>query len=92
MKDQEQDASAEILLQGLIAECGEIIRLQLRPAIAASTNHHHVYSYTEAAVSLVKIAARAGETVARLRGGGSAETRHRITVERLALPGGGGKG
>lgn len=74
----------EALLQELIAECGAIIRTQLRPAIDAASEPHHKWNYAEAAVGLVKIAARAGEAVARLRGGSGAQSQHRIIVERLA--------
>lgn len=79
----------EALLQDLIAECGEIIRAQLRPAIDAASEAHHKWNYAEAAVGLVKIAARAGEAVALLRGGGGAQTQHRIIVERVSGEGGG---
>jgi hypothetical protein len=82
----------EALLQGLIAECGEMIRGQLRPAMDAAEAHYEKCAYAEAAVSLVKIAARAGEAVARLRGGPGAQTQHRIIVERLSAGGGEGRG
>jgi len=88
---KEADHQTEALLQGLIAECGEIIRSQIRPAMAAAESHHQTSAYADAVVALVRISARAGETVARLRGGGGSETRHRITVERVSQ-GEGGKG
>ncbi|MBV9549711.1 MAG: hypothetical protein JO256_08585 [Alphaproteobacteria bacterium] len=70
----------EALLRSMVAECGEIIRLQLRPGMEADADHGLKWGYAKAICDTVKIPARAGEALARLHG--SAETRHRIIVER----------
>jgi hypothetical protein len=71
------------LLHGLIAECADMIRTQLRPGMDADTAADRKWGYANAVSNLVKIASQAGDTVARLRGH-RAETRHRIIVQRLA--------
>lgn len=73
----------EELLRALIAECSAMIREQVRPAFDATAERHEKCGYAAAAVSLVKIAARVGDTVARLRGEAAPELRQRITVERI---------
>ena len=75
--------TTEDLLHGLIAECGDIIRAQLRPGMAGDDERDGKWGYARTIGDLVKIAAQAGDTVARLRGH-RAETRHRIIVQRLA--------
>ncbi|MBV9550594.1 MAG: hypothetical protein JO256_13080 [Alphaproteobacteria bacterium] len=87
----EETRRTEILLQDLMAECGEIIRTQLRPAMRAAQDHHQSTAYTASVVALVRIAARAGEAVARLRGT-APQSRHHITVERVTTGGGRGEG
>jgi len=72
----------EALLHGLIVECGDIIRSQLRPGLEAENDPDTQWGYARAVSDLVKIAALAGEAVARLRGHGG-ETTHRIIVQRL---------
>jgi hypothetical protein len=89
---QAKSDRTEALLQDLIAECGEIIRTQLRPALEAAHEPSDKWNYAVTVASLVKIGARAGEAVACLRGGASVQTQHRIIVERVAAEGGGGKG
>lgn len=74
--------TTEDLLHGLIAECADMIRTQLRPGMDADGDPDSKYTYARAVCDLVKIAAQAGDTVARLRGH-RAETRHRIIVQRL---------
>ena len=75
--------TTEDLLHGLIAECADMIRTQLRPGMDANPDPDSKWGYANAVSNLVKIAAQAGDTVARLRGH-RAETRHRIIVQRLA--------
>jgi hypothetical protein len=75
--------TTEDLLHGLIAECADMIRTQLRPGMEADAAADSKWGYARAVCDLVKIAAQAGDTVARLRGH-RAETRHRIIVQRLA--------
>ena len=75
--------TTEDLLHGLIAECADMIRTQLRPGMEADPDPDSKWGYANAVSNLVKIAAQAGDTVARLRGH-RAETRHRIIVQRLA--------
>lgn len=74
--------TTEELLHGLIAECTDMIRTQLRPGMDAEADPDAKWGYANAVSNLVKIAAQAGDTVARLRGH-RAETRHRIIVQRL---------
>jgi len=75
--------TTEDLLHGLIAECADMIRTQLRPGMDADADPDSKWGYANAVSNVVKIAAQAGDTVARLRGH-RAETRHRIIVQRLA--------
>jgi hypothetical protein len=73
----------EALLQGLIAECHQIIRDVVVPAAqGAGTDSDRRY-YLNSVVDLVRIANASGDTVARLRGGVHQELRQRITVERI---------
>ena len=74
--------TTEDLLHGLIAECADMIRTQLRPGMEADAAAGSKWGYARAVCDLVKIAAQAGDTVAHLRGH-RAETRHRIIVQRL---------
>jgi len=73
----------EALLQGLIAECGAMIRDQLRPALDANDKVHEKSSLVQDAVALMKTGARVAEAIARLRGQPAPELRQRITVERV---------
>jgi hypothetical protein len=75
--------TTEDLLHDLIVECADMIRTQLRPGMDAEAAADSKWGYANAVSNLVKIAAQAGDTVARLRGH-RAETRHRIVVQRLA--------
>jgi hypothetical protein len=75
--------TTETLLQGLIAECGAMIREQFRPAIDATDDRYEKCGYANTAINLVKIATKVGDTVARLRGQAEPELRQRITVERI---------
>ena len=89
MTQQPSEAEpTESLLRGLIAECGEMVRTQLRPGMEADDDAGIKWGYAKAVSDLVKIAAQAGEAVARLRGGGG-ETRHRVIVQRLSGEGAG---
>ncbi len=73
----------ETLLQGLIIELHQIIRDQVRPAINACDEGVEQRQFVHSAVSLTQIAATVGDTIARLRSGGTTEARQRITVERI---------
>lgn len=73
----------EDLLQGLIAECGEMIRAQVRPAFDAVAEAHHKSMMVRSAVDLVQTGAKVAEAIARLRGQAEPELRQRITVERI---------
>lgn len=75
--------TTEDLLHGLIGECADMIRTQLKPDMAAVEEADLKWGYANAVSNLVRIAAQVGDTVARLRGH-RAETRHRIIVQRLA--------
>jgi hypothetical protein len=79
----ESPDSTEALLQSLIAECHAIIRDDVMPAARAMTEDFERRRYYESVVALVGIAAGVGDTLARLRGGAMAESRQRITVERI---------
>ena len=73
----------EAQLQALIAECHQIIRDVVVPSAHATDDDDERRRYIDSAVQLVRIAASAGDTVARLRGGTTQETRQRIVVERI---------
>jgi len=73
----------ETLLQGLIAECHHIIRDMVLPSAQATAEDHERRRYLASAVELVRIAATVGDTLVRLRGGTTQETRQRIVVERI---------
>lgn len=72
----------EELLRGLIAECADMVRTQLRPGMQAVDAPDIKWGYARTIGDLVKIAAQAGDTVSRLRGR-CLETRHRVIVQRL---------
>lgn len=73
----------EELLHGLIAECGAMIREQVRPAFDSFEEPHRKSEMVRAAVELVQTGAKVGEAIARLRGQAAPELRQRITVERI---------
>ena len=89
--DQADDTEA--LLRGLIAECGAMIREQLRPAIDSQDDIYHKGHLVADAVRLMQTGGTLAKAIARLRGQPAPEQRQRITVERvvsgapvLALP------
>lgn len=73
----------EALLQGLIAECRQIIREVVVPAARDARDDDEKRRYLDTAIDLVRIGATVGEAAARLRTGTTAQTHHRITVERI---------
>ena len=75
----------ETLLQGLIAECGAMIREQVRPAFdEARDDPDRRDAMIIAAVDLVKAGAVVADSIGHLRGGQQApELRQRIAVERI---------
>ena len=78
-QDTNDPETTEELLRALIAECGAMVRTQLRPGMEADADPGIKWGYAKAVGDLVKIAAQAGEAVARLRSG---VTRHHIIVQR----------
>jgi len=76
-------AETEALLQGLIAECHQIIREVVVPSANAAAEDHERRRYLQTAAELVRVGAAVGDTLARLRGGVTQETRQRIVVERV---------
>ena len=94
-----QTDETEALLCGLIAECGVMIREQLRPAIDVQDDVYLKGHLVGNAVRLMETGGHLADAVARLRGQPAPEQRQRITVERVitsapvpALPGGEGEG
>ncbi|MBV9548151.1 MAG: hypothetical protein JO256_00580 [Alphaproteobacteria bacterium] len=78
------DDTAQVILQQIMAECGNIIRDQLRPAIEAADDRYGVSSLLGDVVSAAKTAAHLADAVGRLRGNLPApEMRQRIVVERV---------
>jgi hypothetical protein len=76
--------TTETLLQGLIAECGEMIREHVRPAIEATDDPYRKSHLVHAAIDLMKTGAVVADSIGHLRGGQQApELRQRITVERI---------
>ena len=73
----------EDLLRGLIAECGAMIREQIRPAIDNEEDVYRKGRLVGDVVRLVDISAKLAESIARLRGHPAPEQRQRITVERV---------
>jgi hypothetical protein len=91
--------TTEALLRGLIAECGAMIREQLRPAIDSQDDIYRKGHLVADAVRLMETGGALAEAIARLRGQPAPEQRQRITVERavsgvpvLALSTGKGEG
>ena len=80
---QTQSEEAETLLRGLIAECGAMIREQIRPAIDNEEDVYRKGHLVGDVVRLVDISAKLAESIARLRGHPAPEQRQRITVERV---------
>ena len=73
----------EDLLRGLIAQCGAMIRDQLRPAMDGQDDPHHKGMLVSDAVRLMQVGGGLADAIARLRGQPAPEQRQRITVERL---------
>jgi len=73
----------ETLLRGLIAECGAIIREQIRPAITSEEDVYRKGHLVSDAVRLMQTGGTLAEAIARLRGNPAPEQRQRITVERV---------
>jgi hypothetical protein len=82
----------EDLLNSLIAECREYVRIIGAHFGDPATDPHVRWQMMERMMELVKTGATVGETVARLRGGATSETRQRIIVERTVRQGEGGRG
>jgi hypothetical protein len=74
---------AEALLCGLIAECGAMIREQIRPAITSEEDVYRKGHLVSDAVRLMQTGGGLAEAIAHLRGYPAPEQRQRITVERL---------
>jgi hypothetical protein len=75
--------TTEALLRGLIAECGAMIREQLRPAIDSQDDIYRKGHLVADAVRLMQTGGALAEAIARLRGQPAPEQRQRITVERI---------
>jgi hypothetical protein len=73
----------EALLRGLIAECGAMIREQIRPAINDQDDVYMKGHLVSVAVRLMQTGGGLAEAIARLRGNPAPEQRQRITVERV---------
>jgi hypothetical protein len=73
----------EALLRGLIAECGAMIREQIRPAINDEQDIYKKGHLVGDAVKLMTTGGGLAEAIARLRGNPAPELRQRITVERV---------
>ena len=73
----------ETLLRGLIAECGVMIREQIRPAIDHEDDIYKKGHLVGDAVKLMQTGGGLAEAIARLRGNPAPEQRQRITVERV---------
>ena len=78
-----QNDETEILLRGLIAECGAMIREQLRPAMDAQGDPLKKGYLVADAVHLMTTSGVLADAIARLRGQPAPELRQRITVERV---------
>ncbi|MBV9550016.1 MAG: hypothetical protein JO256_10135 [Alphaproteobacteria bacterium] len=81
--DANEAETTETLLRGLIAECGAMIRDQLRPAMDAHDDAKDKSYVVADAVRLMKAGGGLDEAIARLRGHPAPEQRQRITVERV---------
>ena len=78
-----QIEGTEALLRGLIAECGAMIREQIRPAIDDQDDIYKKGHLVGDAVRLMQTCGGLAEAIARLRGNPAPEQRQRITVERI---------
>ncbi len=79
----ESPDATEALLQALIAQCHQIIREVVVPHAEAAQTINDRLRYLDQVSHLVRNATAIGDTVARLRGGTTQETRQRIVVERI---------
>lgn len=77
-----QVADTETLMNDLISECREYVRRVGENMLEPQHDPHTRWKFLEMIVELVKTGAGVGDTVARLRAGGTSETRQRIIVER----------
>jgi hypothetical protein len=75
--------ATEALLRGLIAECGAMIREQIRPAMDGQDDPIRKGYLVRDAVRLMETGGTLAEAIARLRGQPAPEQRQRITVERV---------
>lgn len=82
-QDQTPPDATEALLRGLIAECGAMIREQLRPAMDGQDDPHSKGYLVSDAVRLMGASGALADAIARLRGQPAPEQRQRITVERI---------
>ena len=82
VREERRVADTETLMNELIAECREYVRLMGESMMAPEHEPHTRWKFLEMVVELVKTGAGVGDTVARLRNGGASETRQRIIVER----------
>ncbi len=73
----------ETLLRGLIAECGAMIREQLRPAMDGQADPRAKGHLVQDVVLLMTTSGSLAEAIARLHGQPAPELRQRITVERV---------
>lgn len=80
---QSNAEDTETLLRGLIAECGLMIREQIRPAITAEEDVYKKSHMVSDVVRLMQTGGTLAESIARLRGNPAPEQRQRITVERV---------
>jgi len=80
---RDQNDETETLLRGLIAECGAIIREQLRPAFDDQDDVYLKGQLVSNAVRLMQTGGSLAESIGRLRGNPAPEQRQRITVERV---------
>lgn len=85
-QDEPMQENTEALLNSLIAECRQIVRVFSGDFMNCELDPQTRWKALDAMMELVKTGANVGDAVSRLRGGG--ETRHRIVVERK----GGGEG
>jgi hypothetical protein len=86
-------ADTETLLNGLIDECGFLMReVALRMMLGSNTMEGQI-AFMDRAMQLAETGAKVGDTVGRLRGGQPAsETRQRVIVERVERREGEGEG
>lgn len=82
-KPMPQTDKAEARLEALIAECQEMIRTLVVPAVAAADSDAWRVQYLRSAMEIVKTGAEVGDSIARLRGGGANQHRQHITVEHI---------